>query len=66
MFFHQTITGWLRHVSPENPDDLEILVKILPLIKKKHLTTVLVEKLNQITIDRAYPGRLRFLLEIKD
>lgn len=65
-FFLLSVIHWIENVSPTNLIDLEIFVKILPLLSKKHLTANIIKKLNEITNTKEYPNRLRYLLIIKD
>lgn len=55
---------WLSSINVDNLIPLEILIKILPKLTKLQISKELVEKLNSVSKDKAYPTRLRLLLNL--
>jgi hypothetical protein len=62
-FISECLEKWISNIGPDNLMGLEILVKILPLIKIE-LNNELPIMLNKISQDKSYPARLRLLLNI--
>jgi hypothetical protein len=65
-YLNLVIETWLDASSPENTFYLDIMIKILPKLKKKNLNGPLIEKLTKISQDMAYKSRVRCLLNINE
>lgn len=63
-FMTQQINRWLELASPDNLIPLEILIKILPKCKTLELPPHVAKKLQEISVDKTYPTRLRLLLTL--
>lgn len=55
---------WLSSITPDNLISLEILIKIMPKLVDLDMPTELIEKLKSVSQDKAYPTRLRLLLNL--
>lgn len=67
LFMEKILKMWLSRTSPESLVPLEILVKVIPELKKEKgfkLEKSISEKLTAISQDKSYPGRLRLLLTL--
>ena len=62
-FISECLEKWVSKIGPDNLMGLEILVKILPLLKIE-LNNELPKMLERISKDNSYPARLRLLLTI--
>jgi hypothetical protein len=62
-FISQCLGKWVSEISPDTLMGLEIMVKILPLLKIE-LNNDLPKLLDNIALDKSYPARLRLLLSI--
>jgi len=64
-FFNKIVDKWLSKISYKNQENLEIFVKILPLIETTDLDKHIIDKIKRMKQDKEYTGRIRFLLEFK-
>lgn len=63
-FLVRILNLWLSEASPDNLIPLEILVKVLPVLEGVRLDKSIRDKLLQLSKEKAYPSRLRLLLNL--